>query len=169
MSAGARAVAALLGVGFAAFAAAAQPGPAMPIEPLRMAECAAIGAAADRLACYDRLAGRALPDPSAAVPATSAAADSPAPAPSLLAPQGLPIAEPAALGGSGSLMSRYWELDPADKRGTFNVTGYAPNFVLPPSVMARGPKVVTVHDLIFAEHPEWADATRGAFLRRELA
>ena len=33
-------------------------------EPLpTLQECAAIGAAADRLACYDRLAGRALPTP----------------------------------------------------------------------------------------------------------
>ena len=47
---------------FGAGAAGAQTAPAQqPIEPLRMAECAAIGAAADRLACYDQLAGRAPP------------------------------------------------------------------------------------------------------------
>ncbi len=93
-----------------------------PIEPLRLAECAAIGAAADRLACYDQLAGRAAP---------ALAADKPAEASdSLLAQDGvpLPVAQPS---GSGSLLSKYWELDAADKRGTFNFVGYQPNFVLP--------------------------------------
>jgi glycosyltransferase involved in cell wall biosynthesis len=45
---------------------------------------------------------------------------------------------------------------------------FAPNFILPPKALARGPRVVTVHDLIFFDHPEWADATRGGFLRRAL-
>ena len=42
------------------------------------------------------------------------------------------------------------------------------NFVLPPKWLARGMTVVSVHDLLFVEHREWADKTRGAFLRRAL-
>lgn len=45
---------------------------------------------------------------------------------------------------------------------------WGPNFLLPPGPLLLGPTVVTVHDLLFAEHPEWADPIRGAFLRREL-
>lgn len=91
--------------------------------------CAAIGPAADRLACYDKLAGRA---PSAPVPLM---ADEPKPSTSLLAPKDAAAAPAQAAvsggAGSGSLLSKYWELDPEDKRGTFNFTGYRPNYVMP--------------------------------------
>lgn len=94
--------------------------------------CAAIGAAADRLACYDKLAGRAeapsVPPAQQAGPAstsTLAAKDAP------LAPPGQPAA------GSGSLLSKYWELDAGDKRGTFNFVGYRPNYVLPLHATSR--------------------------------
>ena len=98
-------------------------------------KCAAIGPAADRLACYDELAGRA---PSAPVAPTPTGEPSPV-ATSQLAPKDVP----ASADGKrerrtqASLMSRYWELDPADKRGTFNLTGYQPNFVLPLHATSR--------------------------------
>ncbi|MBK1614889.1 phospholipase [Rubrivivax gelatinosus] len=86
----------------------------------RLAECVEIAAAPDRLACYDRVAGRA---PAAPLPA----ADVP---PTLLAARGAPVEDPAEAKG-GSLLSKYWELDRADKRGIFNFTGYRPNYVMP--------------------------------------
>lgn len=91
-------------------------------------QCAAIGPAADRLACYDKLAGRA---PSAPVPVTEAEAET-APSASQLAPKDVPAA-PAreSTVASSSLLSKFWELDPEDKRGTFNFTGYRANYVLP--------------------------------------
>ena len=92
--------------------------------------CAAIGPAADRLACYDKLAGRA---PSAPVPL--APATEPKTSTSLLAPKDEPAAPATAAvqpsSGSASFLSKYWELDPEDKRGTFNFTGYRANYVLP--------------------------------------
>ncbi|MEO8279620.1 MAG: phospholipase A [Ideonella sp.] len=94
-----------------------------------MAECAAIGAGADRLACYDTLAGRA-PEPPVAKQQKEAAAPAVA-ATSLLAADGVPAPVAQQAGGSGSLMSAFWELDAADKRGLFNFTGYRPNYVLP--------------------------------------
>lgn len=87
-----------------------------------MQDCAAIGAPADRLACYDKLAGRAPPSPPPAeVPIAT----------SQMAPKNGVIAaanEPLA---STSLLSQYWELDKGDKRGTFNLLGYRANYVLP--------------------------------------
>lgn len=118
--------AALAACGPVAAVAQNTPPPAV-VEALRIAECAAIGAGADRLLCYDKLAGRAPEPPVAgkdivppAVPATT-----------LLAPEGIPAPVAREAGGSGSLMSAFWELDAADKRGTFNFTGYRPNYVLP--------------------------------------
>ena len=113
----------------AALVFAALSGSAWAQDPT-LEHCAAIGPPADRLACYDKLAGRA---PSAPVPVSQAT--EPAPSTSLLAPKDEPAtpataaAEPRA--GSSSLLSKFWELDPEDKRGTFNFTGYHANYVLP--------------------------------------
>lgn len=43
---------------------------------------------------------------------------------------------------------------------------WSPNFLLPPLSPARS--VVTVHDTIFWDTPQWADPVRGAFFRRHL-
>jgi phospholipase A1 len=95
-------------------------------DPSRLAQCAAIGASTDRLACYDALAGRAAPP--AAVAASSAAP----PVTSKLAPvDTTPAQSPQSAAQGGSLLSKFWELDPADKRGTFNVVGYRANYILP--------------------------------------
>lgn len=121
----------------AALPAAAQqvpvtaPPPAPELPRLTLADCAAIGPAADRLVCYDRLAGRAPEDPAPAA-AAPPPADPAAPATSsALAPKGAPVAVAEAPPGERSLLSKYWELDPQDKRGTFNFVGYHPNYVLP--------------------------------------
>ena len=97
--------------------------------------CAAIGASSDRLACYDKLAGRAAapeaPPAQVALPVTSP------PSTSLLAPTGAALPDSTEPKAQTSLMSKYWELEPADKRGIFNFVGYRPNYVLPIHVTSR--------------------------------
>ena len=92
--------------------------------------CAAIGAAADRLICYDKLAGRA-PAPTVPVAEQSAAGAAPLPTTSRLVPKDAPLANSASPRPDTGNLSRYWELEPSDKRGLFNVVGYQPNYVLP--------------------------------------
>lgn len=101
--------------------------------------CAAIGASADRLACYDKLAGRApAPTESAAKqPAPGAVSAPTPPATSLLAPTGAPLPDNTGEKPMSTLMSKYWELDASDKRGIFNFVGYQPNYVLPLHVTDR--------------------------------
>lgn len=108
--------------------AAAQTPPAAVVN-----DCASIADNALRLACYDQLAGRdrpvAPPVPAGRRPDLMAP-DKPAP------DVGAPAAAKAAVEAAGqgmkpSFLSKYWELDQGDKRGTFNFTGYRPNFLLP--------------------------------------
>jgi phospholipase A1 len=114
--------AAALGVLFAATGAQAQataPG---------LADCQGLADDSARLACYDRLAGRpatvpaAAQEPSAApdAPAAAAAATSATPSPSEPGPRSV-----------RSLLSGTWELDGADKRGTFKYAPYRPTLFLP--------------------------------------
>ncbi|HSI60692.1 MAG TPA: phospholipase A [Ideonella sp.] len=103
-------------------ALAAEPGALPPA----LEQCAQIGAAADRLACYDKFAGRAPAPPS------PGDAQKAAPAPTtLLAPKDAPEPASAKPADDPSLLSKYWELDTKDKRGVFNLTGYRTNYVLP--------------------------------------
>ena len=88
--------------------------------------CAAIGAPSDRLACYDALAGRAPAEPAAASPPGASP-----PTTSRLAATDTPPTDGADRSAGTSLLSKYWELDAADKRGIFNFVGYQPNYVLP--------------------------------------
>ncbi len=111
-----------------------------------LAACKGLAVDADRLSCYDRQVGRAamvaLP---AAIPVALVTP---------VAPE-QPTAE-----AEHSLLSTYWELDAADKRGTFNFTGYQPNYFLPmqasthvnqaPSSPTRG----TTNDLPRYKHVE---------------
>ena len=104
---------------------------AQTTAPPTLDYCAAIGASADRLVCYDKLAGRApAPTESAAQQPLSGAKPA-TPTTSLLAPTGAPLPDTEAARTESSLLSKYWELDAADKRGTFNFVGYQPNYVLP--------------------------------------
>jgi phospholipase A1 len=89
--------------------------------------CAAIGAPSDRLACYDTLAGRRAPAESSTAPAPGA---SPPSTSRLAATDVAPVGGADRRPGT-SLLSKYWELDPGDKRGVFNFVGYQPNYVLP--------------------------------------
>jgi phospholipase A1 len=101
-------------------------GDAAPDQAEALTHCARIGAATDRLACYDRLAGRAPPPLAETAPGSTSARAST----TLLAPQE-PVSSVPLKERGDSLMSKFWELDPGDKRGIFNFTGYHPNFVLP--------------------------------------
>ena len=71
-------------------------------------QCVGIDDDARRLACYDRAAGRSAPPP---VNRSAPPTQPPAPAPPSL--------------------SKAWELDAADKRGTFNFVPHRLNYVLP--------------------------------------
>lgn len=102
--------------------ALASPAWAQPGADLK--ECLGLPEASARLACYDRLAGReamvTLPASPALVPGSAEATPL------------TQAATPATTQQSeSSFMSRYWELDQADKRGTFNYTSYRPNFFMP--------------------------------------
>lgn len=92
-----------------------------PVDGAALQRCASINDAAQRLSCYDELAGRG-----ARGPGEAKAAEEPA----VPAAQVLPTAG-SALRPSGSFLTQYWELDRASKRGTFNFIGYRPNFILP--------------------------------------
>lgn len=100
-------------------------------------QCAAIAAASDRLYCYDRLAGRAP------APDRPTALQAPMGEPLVSQEEGsrlLPKNAPALNENTRSpysVLSRYWELDPADKRGVFNAVGYQSNFFLPVHITSR--------------------------------
>ncbi len=117
---------------FAAAALAAVAAQARAQTPAASAAPAACAEEIDdrrRLACYDALfrPGIAVP------PAPAAEAPSgPGPLPALGEPEaGTPPPVLAGLSLSGSVMSKYWELERSDKRGTFRVKTYLPNFLLP--------------------------------------
>ncbi|HWH82154.1 MAG TPA: phospholipase A [Burkholderiaceae bacterium] len=110
-----------------------------PVPPPPTIEhCAAIGAPADRLACYDRLAGRApaATEPAARQPLNGSVPAAP-PTTSKLAPTNAALPGSAESPADSSLLSKYWELAPADKRGIFNFVGYQPNYVLPLHLTSR--------------------------------
>ena len=126
--------AAVLGVPLPHAAHAAEP----PTPTPTLAHCAAIGASADRLICYDTLAGRA-PAP-AAVPAQQALPNgkaAPPAAASPLAAKDAPLPDPTDPKPPSTLLAKYWELDPQDKRGIFNFVGYRPNYALPLHLTSR--------------------------------
>ncbi|WKB51542.1 phospholipase A [Eleftheria terrae] len=110
-----------------------------PVQPLSLTSCAEVPGDSERLACYDRLAGRGQAPAAAPAGATTGepAARASLPAP---LPAATPEAPAAATTGAGpglragdtpSLWSSFWELDSSDKRGTFRFKTYRPNFLLP--------------------------------------
>lgn len=109
-------------------------GAALGVSAQTAQECAVEPDPTQRLACYDRLFG--------APPAGRGGAEpSVGPVPSAPLPQAVPreveAAKPAEAAAQplvpekGSRVSRFWELEPADKRGTFIVRTYLPNYFLP--------------------------------------
>ena len=92
-------------------------GASQAATPESLFGCAGIGDDGQRLACYDRASGRLAPS---AVP--------------LPPPAGATVAEaaPASVPDkrAGSLLSRHWELDDDDKRGTFRFREHKENYLL---------------------------------------
>lgn len=97
-----------------------------PIE-----DCVAIELDADRLACYDRAAGRGLPPASAP---TLKSEPVPGPQPRAAALFDVDAAREPALRPS---LSKIWELDQSDKRGTFNLLPHKLNYLLPARFTTR--------------------------------
>jgi phospholipase A1 len=94
------------------------------VTPTAMADCAAIAVDSERLACYDRLSGRAArPSPEMKKDAA------PAPAPAAPAAEAVAAAVSApATAGSGSMFDSAWAFDPSSPR--YNISLYAPNYFL---------------------------------------
>lgn len=110
-------------------------------EQLR--RCKTIADDSQRLTCYDETMGhdgmmRVPPSPAALPGAAPGAQQAVSAAPAGSAPRAAQPATALASAGAAahassadSLMSRYWELQPEDKRGVFNYTAYRPNLFLP--------------------------------------
>ncbi|MDQ1314720.1 MAG: phospholipase [Pseudomonadota bacterium] len=85
--------------------------------------CSSIPADVDRLACYDRVSGRAQPE---AAPQAVKAESVSSPVPSSDMVQAEPP-DPGML----STLSRHWELDDEAKQGAFLFRPHRPNYLLP--------------------------------------
>ena len=132
----------LAGLGMASIATAGLAADAASVDASAFAACTALRLDADRLACFDRLAGsRSAVGSAAATTAAAPAASSPASgAAAIAAPAlkpGSTVAEQKALetadarGGGVSYFDELWELTPERKRGTFRFSGYRPNYLFP--------------------------------------
>ncbi len=86
--------------------------------------CSSIAADVDRLACYDRVSGRAQPEAAPAPPVDTRA--------DMLPGRPAVAAQPAAEDPDLlSALSRHWELDDAAKQGAFLFRAHRPNYFLP--------------------------------------
>ena len=106
--------------------AAALPAAALAQDP---AACAGLDDA-KRLACYDAIF-RPAPAVAAPAPAPSVSIETPAARNEPSALQEV-ATTPSGRGlAAGDYLAKFWELDPDDKRGTFVVRTYQPNYLLP--------------------------------------
>jgi phospholipase A1 len=90
--------------------------------PAALADCAAIALDSDRLACFDRLSGRASRP--AAQPKNDAVAPAPAPGAEAVPSS---VGAPGAA-GRGSMYDKAWSFDPSTPR--YDISLYAPNYFL---------------------------------------
>ena len=103
--------------------AAALPAAALAQDP---AACAGLDDA-KRLACYDAI----FRPPAAPAPAASATIVAPAARNEPSALQEVATAPSGKGLAAGDWLTKFWELDPGSKRGTFVVRTYQPNFLVP--------------------------------------
>lgn len=89
-------------------------------------DCKLIENDAARLTCYDRFSGRIAGEKSVS-PASAAAAPTQTPGSGLKSPDSFTDARSAG----GLTMSKTWELDAAEKRGTFKLVPHKLNYLLP--------------------------------------
>jgi phospholipase A1 len=99
-----------------------------PVDPA-LERCARIEDALERLACYDTLAGRLLPQPQAQA-AEPESAPTPAPDDPAAQPLAAALQEGARAPGL-TFLARHWEIDPAAKQGTFLLRPHKQNYLLP--------------------------------------
>jgi len=92
--------------------------------------CSSIPSDVDRLACYDRVSGRAQPE-AAPVPQAAAGANAQPAAQPIVVQAAAP--DPKLL----STLSRHWELDDEAKQGAFLFRPHHPNYFLPLKVSNR--------------------------------
>jgi phospholipase A1/A2 len=103
--------------------------------------CLSLSDDTERLACHDSRAGS---EAMVSLPGRTSQAS----------------ASASASAGSDSHLGRYWELEDADKRGTFNYTAYRANYFLPLRVMSRvhrtpsSPSLGTAQTLPIYQHAE---------------
>ncbi|MEO7852223.1 MAG: phospholipase A [Rubrivivax sp.] len=95
------------------------------------AQCAAVTVDADRLACYDRAFGR-QPAATTAPPPTAASASAGG-----VPTAGNRLAITTAAPPVTSVLSTLWDLEPATKRGTFQLEPYKLNYLLPLQTTTR--------------------------------
>jgi phospholipase A1/A2 len=91
-----------------------------------LATCGRIANDAERLRCYDAIARPVVPgaaEPEKLPPAITAAPSA--------AAQAARIEKAGELGQGRSFLSRTWELDREDKRGTFEFSSYRPSYFFP--------------------------------------
>ncbi len=120
-----------IGLGLASASSRAVDVPAP--SPAGLQACSLLDNDAQRLACYDALAGhragsraQTVPDPASARLAILTRDAIPAPTLPATAAE-----EPASRAESRSRLDSRWELSPQSKLGTFNLRGYQPIYVLP--------------------------------------
>ncbi|MCU0291504.1 MAG: phospholipase A [Thermoanaerobaculaceae bacterium] len=100
--------------------------PAQDPEPVDVRPCMAIESDAQRLACYDRAAGRA------SLPTAQKKVTEAIPPPEVFQLDSRPTgATPGNVGKPTSLLDSRWELSRRAKLGTYNVRGYKPIYLMP--------------------------------------
>jgi len=107
-------------------AIASRPTPAQDPKPIDVRPCTAIESDAQRLACYDRAAGRASL-PTAQKKVTEVAP----PSEVFQLDSGPTRAVPGDATRASSLLDSRWELSRRSKLGTYNVRGYKPIYLMP--------------------------------------
>lgn len=99
---------------------------AQAVDSEALASCAALDSDTSRLSCYDRLSGRSPLQPDAGTTSAAPAAAT------RRAPEAVVTAAAAQshAGSPESYLSRHWELEQADKQGTFRFRPHHPNYLV---------------------------------------